>query len=99
MLFSFFLALDPAKLTVNSIKSKSYTFSADPNYNYPEKKPFLLHRISIKNTTPFSIFSAIINGDTKAIRKQIIRSKLKQRIIRVFGTKIINNLNILKSKF
>jgi hypothetical protein len=31
MLFSFFLALDPAKLTVNSIKSKSYTFSADPN--------------------------------------------------------------------
>jgi hypothetical protein len=34
MLFSFFLALDPAKLTVNSIKSKSYTFSADPKYTY-----------------------------------------------------------------
>ena len=73
--------------------------STEFNYNYPEKKPFVLHRISIKNTTPFSTFSAIINGDTKTIRKQIIRSKLKQRIIRVFGTKIINSLNILKSKF
>lgn len=73
--------------------------STEFNYNYPEKNPFVLHRISIKNTTPFSTFSAIINGDTKTIRKQIIRSKLKQRIIRVFGTKIINSLNILKSKF
>lgn len=89
------------KKLLSLAKATNYkaVLSTEFNYNYREKQPFLLHRISIKNTTSFSTFSAIINGDTKAIRKQIIRSKVKQRIIRLFGTKIINTLNILKSKF
>ncbi|MFN5982121.1 MAG: polysaccharide deacetylase family protein [Fluviicola sp.] len=73
--------------------------STEFNYNYPSEESFLLHRITVKNNTAFSTFTAIIDGDEKTIQKLIVRSKLKQRIIRVFGTKIINNLNILKSKF